>query len=329
MARSTTLALRELDSEEAYEAELAKCTGVTGYHRWFFLHALSEALGLRLRAFGVDADGEPIGVLPVLLRRRGPVSTINYLPVQHVGPVLRDEWRLADALRAADPYLLRQRAVVTRWAFAPGVTVDSEILTRRGFHVSLEENFFVPADRSLEGHLAALPKKQRWEIKVGQSRGMYAGPSTPEEITEWFPNRVSDPYERQGIVPSYSRAAARQLAERLATDPRMQWRSVRNDERLLAMTVAIVDPSRLWFWLLVGERVKGPSPHAIGYWDLIESSLSRGLACDFGGAPTQGIRDFKVRMGGVLERGVTAERVRPRAYRVGRSLHARISRAWM
>ena len=44
MSHSTTLALRELDGEEAYEAELAECTGVTGYHRWFFLQALSGSL---------------------------------------------------------------------------------------------------------------------------------------------------------------------------------------------------------------------------------------------------------------------------------------------
>jgi len=49
------MALHELSDEQAYEAELAHCVGVTGYHRWFFLAALAEALGLRLRAFAVSA----------------------------------------------------------------------------------------------------------------------------------------------------------------------------------------------------------------------------------------------------------------------------------
>ena len=42
--------LHELADEQAYEAELAECAGVTGYHRWFFLAAFAEALGLRMRA---------------------------------------------------------------------------------------------------------------------------------------------------------------------------------------------------------------------------------------------------------------------------------------
>jgi hypothetical protein len=74
-----------------------------------------------------------------------------------------------------------------------------------------------------------------------------------------------------------------------------------------------------------GERVKGPSPHLIMYSDAIDWSLGRGMACDFGGAPTAGIRDFKVRMGCVTEHCVSAERIRPKSYRAARRLHARIA----
>ncbi|HTU07437.1 MAG TPA: GNAT family N-acetyltransferase [Trebonia sp.] len=328
MLRSKTVTLRDLVDEEAYEAELVKCAGVTGFHRWFFLRALSDALGLRFRAFAIDSGGSPAGVLPVLLRRRGPVSTANYLPVPHVGPVFRPPGTaelLAGALRAADRYLLYERVVVTKWSFAPGLEVDRAVLAGRRFELSEEENFVVPADRSAADHLASLPQKLRSEIRSGLARGMRAGPSTREEILSWFPARVTAPYERQGIAAAYPRAAATELAERLAADPRMLWRSVRAGDRVLAVVASIVDTTRLWEWLLAGERVKGPSPHLIVYSDAIEWSLSRGMACDFGGAPTPGIRDFKVRMGCVAEQCLTAERVRPKAYRAARRLHARIS----
>src|ERR1700733_14501871 len=101
------MALDELSDEQAYEAELADCVGVTGYHRWFFLSALADALGLRLRAFAVSGRGGRLGVVPLLLRRRGPVSTVNYLPVPHIGPVLTGEalrsGRLAEMLGAVEP----------------------------------------------------------------------------------------------------------------------------------------------------------------------------------------------------------------------------------
>src|ERR1700729_1420434 len=85
----------ELNDEQSYEAEIGHCAGVTGYHHWFFVRALSEALNYEFRAFAVDSAGERLGVVPLFFRRRGPVSTANFVPVGCVGPVIR-----GDALRA-------------------------------------------------------------------------------------------------------------------------------------------------------------------------------------------------------------------------------------
>ena len=164
IVRGPSLVLHELADEQAYEAELAECVGVTGYHRWFFLAALADALGLRLRAFAVEERGERLGVVPLLFRRRGPVSTVNYLPVPHVGPVLRGEalraGRLPELLRAVEPILLRERVIVTKWAFAPGVDVPTGQLAARGFEVVFRENFVVPATTSVDGYLKALSSKR-------------------------------------------------------------------------------------------------------------------------------------------------------------------------
>ena len=215
--------LHELPDEQAYEAELAECLGVTGYHRWFFLAALADALGLRLRAFAVADRGERIGVVPLLFRRRGPVSTVNYLPVPHVGPVLRAQalraGQLPRLLRAVEPMLMRARVMVTKWGFAPGVDVPAGPLAARGFEVARKENFVVPATTSVDDYLKALPEAKRAAIKRCDRRGMRAGPSTRDEITRWFPERVAEPYLRQGIAPDYSLPAARSLAARLAGHP--------------------------------------------------------------------------------------------------------------
>jgi hypothetical protein len=55
----------ELDGEQAYEAEVSQCVGVTGYHHWFFLSALAGALNYEFRAFAVDSAGERLGVVPL------------------------------------------------------------------------------------------------------------------------------------------------------------------------------------------------------------------------------------------------------------------------
>jgi hypothetical protein len=323
------LKLRELTDERAYEAELAECAGVTGYHRWFLITALAAALGLRLRAFAVDSEAGPLGVVPLLFRRRGPVSTVNYLPVSQIGPVLRGEalrsGRADEMLRAVEPVLRAERTIVTRWAFSPGLDASAVSLAERGFTVSREESFAVPGTMSVEDYLKGLAPKQRAAVRRGGLRGLTAGASTRDEITRWFPRQLSAGQGRGG-VPEYGLAAARILAERLAGHPRMYWRSVRAaDGRTLVMNASIVDTERLWGWLIVGEPVPGPSPHVAAYWDAVQWSLGRGLACDFGGVPSSGIRDFKIAMGGEAELSTVAERVRPRAYRLARELHGRLA----
>ena len=50
----------------------------------------------------------------------------------------------------------------------------------------------------------------------------------------------------------------------------------------------------------------------MAYWDALQWSLSHGLAYDMGGAPTSGIGEFKIAMGGQAELSATAERTRLR-----------------
>jgi hypothetical protein len=321
--------LFELGDEASYEAELAQCVGVSGYHRWFFLSAMAEAMGMRMRAFAVDVGRERLGVVPLLLRRRGPVSTANFLPVCGVGPVPRGEalraGRVPELLRAVEPVLLRERAVVTKWSFAPGFSVDLDPLRSHGFELRPVETYAIPASRSVDDYLKRLAPKQRAAVLRGERRGLRVATSTREDITEWLPVWLSGGNLRQQVVSDYSLPAARSILGRLADDPRMLWRSVRDSSgRLLAMNASIIDEERLWGWLLAGMSIPGPSPHVAAYWDAIQWALSRGLGCDFGSTPTSGIRDFKVAMGGEMELCLTAERIRPHAYRVGRSMHARL-----
>ena len=97
------------------------------------------------------------------------------------------------------------------------------------------------------------------------------------------------------------------------------------DDLSAAVVILQRDGDRLWGWMLAGDPVPGPSPHVAAYWDAITWSRGRGLGCDFGGAPTSGIRDFKIAMGGEPEPCSVAERVRPQSYKAVRTLHARLA----
>jgi CelD/BcsL family acetyltransferase involved in cellulose biosynthesis len=322
--------LTELSDEASYEAEISHCIGVTGYHHWFFLQALAEAFGMRMRAFAVDADGERLGVVPLLFRNRGPVSTANFLPVMGTGPVLRPPalhaGRVVELVRAVEPVLLRERTVVTKWSFAPGLEVSLQALAGHGFETGAADSYAVPGALSIDGYLKGLSHTYRRKLLGLERRGLRTGPSTRADILDWLPRQMSKMHRGQDMASDYSLPVARALMERLVDHPRMRWCSVRNsDGDLLALNACVIDENRLWGWLLAGEPVPGPSPHMAACWDGIQWALPQGLGYDFGSAPTEGNRNFKIWLGGELERCAMAERVRPRFYRTGRDLHARLT----
>jgi CelD/BcsL family acetyltransferase involved in cellulose biosynthesis len=312
----------ELDDEQAYEAEVSHCVGVTGYHHWFFLTALADSLNYEFRAFAVDSGGERLGVVPLLFRRRGVVSTANFIPVGCVGPVLRGEalraGRAGELLHGAEPVLRRHRTVAARWAFSPGLNVNARELARSGFEVSGWENYVIPGTKSVDDLLKSMSRSRRQSInrhlRRGEDRGVSVAPATAEEITQCLPEQISAVYERQGRAPLYNLAEVRNLTERLAAHPRMLWRTVKDpDGQVVGMAGCVIGDDRLWGWLISGTPVKGVSVQILCYWDLIKWSLDRGLALDLGGAPNEGIRELKTSLGADMETAVRGFQFRPRA----------------
>jgi Acetyltransferase (GNAT) domain len=306
----------EITDEQTYQAEISQCVGVTSYHQWFFLSAIAEAFNCEFRAFAVDSGGERLGVAPLLFRRRGPVSTVNFLPVGPTGPLLRGEvlraGRIGELIRGLGPVLRRHRTVAARWEFSPEIKVNTEDLTAQGFEVFEWESFVIPANKSVDDCWKAMSTGRRQSIRQTEARGVVVEDSLPEEIAQWFPEQMSELYARQGRLPLYSGAVARSLAGRLASDPRMLWRTAKTEDgTVLGMTASVIGDERLWGWQIVGPSVRGMSPHTLLHWDSFKWSVARGLAYDMGGVPHEGIRVIKASLGAESETGVGAFRFHP------------------
>jgi hypothetical protein len=321
------MAVYELDSEQVYEAEVSQCVGMTGYHHWFFLSAMAEALNLKFRAFAVDLNGQRLGVVPLLFRRRGPVSTVNLLPIGCIGPLIRGEalrtGLVRELLSGVEPVLRRHRAIAMRWAFSPGLNLNADHLAMPGFEVSEWENFVISATKSIDDCLKSMSRVRRQSIRQTEAHGVFVEESSTEEITKWLPGQISIAYERQALPPLYEPAEVRLLTEGLAAHPRMLWRTAKApDGSVLGMTGCVIGDDRLWGWLMAGPTVPGISPQTLCYWDLIKWSVERGLAYDLGGAPNEGIRKLKISLGADPETAVSALQIRHRtAYKAGTALY--------
>ena len=320
----------ELDDEQAYEAEISQCVGVTGYHHWFFLRALADAHNYKLQAFAVDYAGERIGVVPLLFRRRGPVSTANFVPVGCIGPVIRGEalraGLIGELLRGAGSLLRGHRTVAARWGFSPGLNVSAEGLANCGFEVFPWDNYVIPGSKSVDDLLKSMSRSRRQSInrhiRRGQDRGVCVTEASAEEITRWLPEQVSAVYERQGRPPLYNLTEAHALTERLASHPRMLWRAVREgDGNVVGVAGCVIGDDRVWGWLITGAPVNGVSVQILCYWDLIKWSLARGLALDLGGAPNEGIRELKTSLGADAETALRVYQFRPKgAYKTAAAI---------
>jgi hypothetical protein len=311
-----------LEDEQAYEAELSQCVGVTGYHHWFFLSALANALNCDFQAFAVDSGAERRGVIPLFFQRRGPVSTANYIPFGYIGPVIHGEalraGRMGELLRGIRPVLRRHRTFAARWAFAPGLKLDPAALAAQGFSVATWKNYVIPGTKSVDDFLKSLPPARRrafsQALRRAQDQGTAVHQASLDEIVQWLPGQVDAISERQGIAPVYPSGLVRSMAERLASHPRLLWRAVKNaDGAVLGIVASVIGDDRLWGWLLAGPPVEGISVQTLCYWDSITWSLSRGLAVDLGGARTEGIEKFKVSLRPETETMVLASQYQPQA----------------
>jgi hypothetical protein len=309
--------MQELD-EQTYEAEVSQCVGVTGYHHWFFLSALADALGCEFRAFAVESGGERLGAVPMLFRRNGPVSTVNFLPVGCIGPVIRGEalraGRVGELLRGVQPALRRHRTVAARWAFSPGLRLSPEDLDIPKYGAFEWENFVTPASKSVDDVWKSMSTGRRQSVRQTEKRGVTVSDSLPEEITDWFPGQMTALYDREGAIPAYTLPVVQAMTQRLVGHPRMLWRTAKGEDgTLYGMTASIIGEDRLWGWQIVGPSVRSMSPHTLLHWDSIKWSRDRELAYDMGGVPSDGVRVIKHSLGGESEKAVGLFRFRPSA----------------
>jgi hypothetical protein len=306
LAVAGRIALRPLDDPAWWDAHVAGHPDGTAFHLTGFLLTYARLFDLRPELAVVELDDEPVGVVPLLVRRWGPAALVNHgLGFPYLGPLLPDGMSVADVLPAIRRHLrpwpvarytvrsVREQVPVhgPGWSSFPGL--DSAVLT-------------IP-DPAVGDVTASFDRTQRRFLRRAERDGIVIGPATRDEIAEHMTAWANAPFLRQGRAPGWPDGAHLAVHDALTPSGVVDARAVRQGDTVVAMTLNLRLGERLIGWEMgvsdAGRRLGGSTL-------LAADGLRRGagMGCtvfDLLTCPTPGIAAFKRSLGADLQpRGV-------------------------
>lgn len=307
------------------EACTASGQPVTPLHSWTWLSVAAEMTGREFRPLVLTAAGHDLGVVPVLLKRQGPLSTIGNVPFPYCGPLVG-----ADALPTCLDLLrsLRRRtgSIRTRYQFPPTYALDPDVLRCRGYEVSHDETYLVDTSGSVDRLSADLEKACRKRMRRAERAGIVVTETSDGAVVDQFHESV---YGERGVQSGYLGPLAPYL-DRLAGDElRVRSTVATQDGTPLGALVSLAHGTRALTWMGgVLPAARETDAGVLLYWDALTWANTTGVTeLDLLGLPNDGIRQFKRQFGGTLQPYAVAEHHLPGADLVDRLRQRRVPSA--
>jgi hypothetical protein len=300
------IALRPLDDPGWWDGFVAGHADGTPFHLTGFLLPYARLFSLKPVLAQALLDDEPVGVVPLLVRRWGPVALVNHgLAFPYLDPLLPDGMSVADVLPAIRRHL--RPWPVARYTVRS--VRDQVVANGRGWR-SLPgfPSAVLPVEASAQGDVtASFDKNQRKILRRAERDGVVTGPATRDEIAEHMTPWATLPYLRQGRAPGWPAGAHLALYDALAPSGVAEARAVRRNGEVLALIINLRLNGRLIHW----EMGLSEAGRQIGASTLMAADglrRARETGCtvfDLLGCPTPGIATFKRSLGAELQpRGV-------------------------
>lgn len=272
----------------------------TAFHLSAFLRTAGPLLGRRPRLTVAEADGQVVGVVPMLIRTAGPVVLVNHgLPFPYLGPLLPPDCSPASVVDAVRRYLrprpvahLRLQSVTPFPGEGPRGWEQRDTWTAAVVPTGGKD------DDALLGLLA---RNQRLKLKQAVQRGLTAEPATADDLTQLGP-WVADTFARQGLPSRWPAGAHRAIFDALAPSGAAVATAVRHDGRLVAVSLDLHLGDRLIGWEM-GMSDEGRAAGASLVLHMANMRRARDMGAvefDMLGAPTPGVAKYKRSLGADL-----------------------------
>jgi CelD/BcsL family acetyltransferase involved in cellulose biosynthesis len=278
------IALGPTTSPEDWDA-LVAANGGCWFQRYHWLTTMADVLGLDFHALTVHADGQPVGVAPMLVKRIGPVRTVNWVPFPYVGPLV-PRAVLPDLLPLLAAWERRRRTVRSQHVLMS--TMDHEDDQDRTFVVDLR-------DQTEDSLLRRVEPKRRAKIRRAATQGVLVRPATPAEIRCFLPAWSTATFAAQGLPAPYPAAGYDTVWTRFKDSPDARFSTALLDGAPVCVQVSFAGAPRAVAWVMANAGTPQASlAQPLLYWDTIIWALHQGCAeFDLVGAPTDGVARYK------------------------------------
>lgn len=307
---------RVIDDPRVWDDAVIRLGG-SFFHRYRWLSIMASSFGATFGPLSLVEDDRVVALLPELVKARGPLHTVNYLPLPYIGPLAPDEM-LGEALAVVGERHSSSRTLRVLQEL-PRTAPDSVDLP--GFERREERTVVVPLAGTDDELQARMEKRGRRAVAAAHRRGIEVGTATEQDVCELLPVWCAEAMARQGHGPSYPFSTYAEIWAAYRDDDDVRFSAARLGGRTVAVQVNCAGGRRALVWEGAASeegRRLGATP-ALD-WDALRWASARGAdELDLVGAPTPGLTKYKVQFGGAVETFTVFERQSP-LYRAVRTI---------
>jgi hypothetical protein len=295
--RSGRLALRPGADPQAWDQLVTAHPDATPFHLSTFLTTAGRLLGLDAHLAVAEVDGQVVGVVPLLVRSRGPFALVNHhLPFPYLGPLLRPECSLESVLDAVRRYLAPRTVLYLGLESVAPLSVPG----RPGWQGDdTYTSAFARVAEDTDAQLALMASTRRRSVRRSLRENVVTGPATRQELADHLEAWVGETFARQGLAPRWPAGAMVAIHDALAPTGGSVIHAARRDGEVLSVTLDLLGAGRMIGWQIgTGAAGRALGAHGVLHLELARTARERGIAeIDLLGAPSESMASYKRSLG--------------------------------
>ncbi|SDS60656.1 Acetyltransferase (GNAT) domain-containing protein [Nocardioides scoriae] len=229
-----------------WDRELGRWAGATAFHEAAFLTAFADLRGWRLELLAAEVAGEAVGLVPLLLARRGPVRVPAPTPFPFLGPVV-DDHHLRAVVAAAGGWAGRRGAVALRVDRRSPTPAQVLLLEDAGVEVGSPRTWVVdlgPGDPA-----AAYNRNTRRALRTAEQAGVTVGPVDAATAARVLPQLLGEAYAAHGASDPYAALGPAGWERLVASHPGALVHAAHLDGRCVGVLVTLVRDRTAYVWV--------------------------------------------------------------------------------